>query len=540
MVKLLKDLCLQHIALNINLYRDLAEILTHQQKELLIKRMATHHLFTVDRIRSISNNLFGKGLKRLELHNTSLVNDGFLKKLSQSECLFEYISITNCKETTDKGLSAILTGQRNLYYLKLKTLPCVTGLCLSQLESLKLRKLVLKNLSNLKDQYVVQVVSNCPTISWVGLQYCRELTDACVMAVAAVLKGNLNILRISGISKITDQALESLVKNCTNLKELEVYGCNKLHEESINEILCELNLTSIDISYTCGYGSEIANLNTNCFSESLHKFISCGVQMVENVLVDLAVHCPLITSLELCGIDGVTDRSIRNITAAIGPHLREVDLSYCGNLTDEGIGFIMRRCTKLEALSLQFYTGVCEPLRMLAHPENKEQARCVKRLFLPGCRNFDVSILRAILPYLSNLKDFNMAAIRDFTDDLLFLVAWHCPLVSSINLKGCKLVTDAGVCVLVQYLKLVNVVLSGVNYLTDKPIFMMASSSVASSLEKLYVSGCHLISSHVLQYLKDVSVKGVVVQHRIPGVPSSQIMARNLDTGEFCRADLLL
>lgn len=91
----------------------------------------------------------------------------------------------------DKGLSAILTGQRNLYYLKLKTLPCVTGLCLSQLESLKLRKLVLKNLSNLKDQYVVQVVSNCPTISWVGFQYCRELTDACVMAVAAVLKGNL-------------------------------------------------------------------------------------------------------------------------------------------------------------------------------------------------------------------------------------------------------------------------------------------------------------------------------------------------------------
>lgn len=38
-------------------------------------------------------------------------------------------------------------------------------------------------------------------------------------------------------------------------------------------------------------------------------------------------------------------------------------------------------------------------------------------------------------------------------------------------------------------------------------------------------------------FFQDVSVKGVYVQHRIPDVRSAHLMARNLDTGQFCRVD---
>lgn len=67
-------------------------------------------------------------------------------------------------------------------------------------------------------------------------------------------------------------------------------------------------------------------------------------------------------------------------------------------------------------------------------------------------------------------------------------------------------VTDTGLCKLIQNAPLVELVLSAAKEITDKSIFMMASS-VSSSLEKLYVSGCNLISPHVLRYLKVKSSK---------------------------------
>lgn len=34
-------------------------------------------------------------------------------------------------------------------------------------------------------------------------------------------------------------------------------------------------------------------------------------------------------------------------------------------------------------------------------------------------------------------------------------------------------------------------------------------------------------------------MKRIFVEHRVPNVDPDQVMAKNLDTGEFCRADLL-
>lgn len=39
--------------------------------------------------------------------------------------------------------------------------------------------------------------------------------------------------------------------------------------------------------------------------------------------------------------------------------------------------------------------------------------------------------------------------------------------------------------------------------------------------------------------LKDCCVRRIFVEHKTPSLDPDQIMAKNLDTGEFCRADLL-
>lgn len=49
-----------------------------------------------------------------------------------------------------------------------------------------------------------------------------------------------------------------------------------------------------------------------------------------------------------------------------------------------------------------------------------------------------------------------------------------------------------------------------------------------------------LIIMLFVHFLQDCSLKRIYVDHRTPNVDPDQVMAKNLDTGEFCRADLLV
>ena len=39
--------------------------------------------------------------------------------------------------------------------------------------------------------------------------------------------------------------------------------------------------------------------------------------------------------------------------------------------------------------------------------------------------------------------------------------------------------------------------------------------------------------------VQDVCTKLLFVEHKVPNAAPDQLMAKNLDTGEFCRADLI-
>lgn len=52
--------------------------------------------------------------------------------------------------------------------------------------------------------------------------------------------------------------------------------------------------------------------------------------------------------------------------------------------------------------------------------------------------------------------------------------------------------------------------------------------------------GDYLIIMLFVHSLQDCSLKRIHVDHRTPNVDPDQVMAKNLDTGEFCRADLLV
>ena len=91
----------------------------------------------------------------------------------------------------DTGIGELLKSQSKLWFLRLQSLPLVTGICLSKLISDKVSTLILQNMVQLQDMYVVEAISNCPNVNILDLQYCPEISNSCVIAASAILKENL-------------------------------------------------------------------------------------------------------------------------------------------------------------------------------------------------------------------------------------------------------------------------------------------------------------------------------------------------------------
>lgn len=148
-----------------------------------------------------------------------------------------------------------------------------------------------------------------------------------------------------------------------------------------------------------------------------------------------------------------------------------------------------------------------------------------------------------------------MAGVKGITDAIPDALALHCKSVKYVSFRNCEL-TDEGVCkVAVHCSRLVTVALAGIHDLTDKCIVALAEN--CPNLRELYISGCAKITKQAVTYLKvcmlqwfllceilpyvfqDCAVGSVFVNHSTPNQPQGMLMAKDLDTGEYCRVDHL-
>ena len=93
--------------------------------------------------------------------------------------------------TTDQGVGKLLKRQTKLWYLELQQLPLINGTCLQYLHSPKLETLILNNLLQLQEDYVMDAVSNCSRLSVLDLQHSPNISDSSLLAASAILKENL-------------------------------------------------------------------------------------------------------------------------------------------------------------------------------------------------------------------------------------------------------------------------------------------------------------------------------------------------------------
>lgn len=540
MVKQLTDICLGCIAQNLHLISNVGKHLPTRHKEKLLQWVVDHNMLTADYLPHVTYHLFSPALRSVSFCNCAQISDKLLVQLDACQCRLERITIDGCK-ITDVGVSALLSHQMGLQSLVLKELSEVTGTGLEVLKSANLEEVDLTQCINVTNKSVATLVTKNPSISKLVLTSCYKLTNEVIPTITEALADTLEHLDLSSIHTIEDTDLVTLAENCKNLKGLLLHGCNRITSAGLipfSKACTKLQILDVSFCYKLQESSSRDFLTE--LPTSLKTLVLSGLQLEGGDIVAAVSRLPKLETLRLCGMNSLTEDDADEIFKAVGAQLTCLDMTGCHQiLTDQILKAIVKNCTLLEELSLAFCMKITgEPLRALF--KNRKRAGYLTTISLSGCKEFSYDVLVDMSSSCCNMRHLFMSGIKCVDDQLLFSLANNMTQLQNISLKSCiganaDQVTDNGVVELTRYCPLEDISLAGVRSITDKSVFALANN--CPDLKTLFVSGCSKITSQATNYLQDVCNYKVYVYHRLPNADPNLVMAKNLDTGEFCRVD---
>ncbi|KAM3741533.1 hypothetical protein ACB098_07G002400 [Castanea mollissima] len=233
-----------------------------------------------------------------------------------------------------------------------------------------LTTLSLSGACRLSDDGLSKLVSSASALRSLNLSQCSLLTSSALKKFE-----QLQVLSLAGIQNVGDDFLkEFLTARGHNIKELVLADCVKLTDSSFKVIsetcpgLCAIDLVNLSklTDFAIGY------LANGC--RAIQKLKLC-----RNSFSDEAIAAFLETSG-----DWLKELSLNNVkkvgyntAASLGrrsKRLHTLDLSWCRNLTDEAVGFVVDNCLSLRVLKLFGCTQIT-------------------KVFLDGHSNPDVQII---------------------------------------------------------------------------------------------------------------------------------------------------
>jgi Leucine-rich repeat (LRR) protein len=223
----------------------------------------------------------------------------------------------------------------------------------------------------------------------------------------------------------------------------------KLLEGTVKDHLSELASLPELKSLTLRYEDE--DDEPVCF-EGLGKLTSLRTLCLVNCAISTEDLAKLrnLTVLQISDSTNITNAALSEIGAQM-PHLKKLQLHYCIGYTDKGVGEL-GKLSELQFLSLWL------------NPDHADESALteigrltkLKTLQLFGHGRIRSSLmLTEIVPKLSNLVSLRLEGF-EVTDDGLEMISKHFPLLTSLHLTNCKLVTDKGLEALTKLTRLTD------------------------------------------------------------------------------------
>jgi hypothetical protein len=247
---------------------------------------------------------------------------------------------------------------------------------------------------------------------------------------------------------ITDTTLTSTVKNCTNLMHINVRNCSSLSDASILTMVQSCpKLLYLDVEGTSVELSTVNSIAQYCpllqhldlrstrasargcaaLEQRCPDLTYLGCKTTERDVLALATGRPNLEAL----ITPFTQACDGGLTALVEgcPHLRELDLSYCTNITSEGLVSVAEHSSDLRMLRLM---GFAEP----SYPGlYKILQRCEKldELHLVDCYYVQDDFSVTIAEYGKNLQVLDTVTSLSFGVEAVRRVGKSCKKLREVT-----------------------------------------------------------------------------------------------------------
>ncbi|MBA0850813.1 hypothetical protein Goshw_007354 [Gossypium schwendimanii] len=404
------------------------------------------------------------GLVEVDLCNATQLTDLAALAIAEAKNL-ERLSLARCKSITDMGIGCIAVGCR------------------------KLRSLCLKWCLRVGDLGVELIALKCKQIRSLDLSY-LPITEKSLNSVLQLQ--HLEDLVLEGCHGIDDDGLSTLDQSCKSLKMLNLSNCQNVTHTGLSSLI---NGTEQLQQIILAYGSSV--------SPKLPKVTS-----------DLVKCLNAYSKLQSIKLDGctVTWSGIKAMASLNAP-VKELSLSKCLGLTDDGLSFLVQShkdlrklditcCRKITYTSIDIITNSCTSLTSLRMEScslvPKEAfvligARCSFLEELDATDNeIDDEGLKSI-SRCSKLSILKLGICSNISDEGLAKVGSSCSMLKEVDLYRSVAISDAGIAAIGEgcpALEMINIAYN--DKITDNSLISLSKCRLLKALE---IRGCLGVSS---------------------------------------------
>mmetsp|Transcript_2379 Transcript_2379/g.6128 ORF Transcript_2379/g.6128 Transcript_2379/m.6128 type:complete len:534 (-) Transcript_2379:139-1740(-) len=246
-----------------------------------------------------------------------------------------HLELTGAYRISDDGIKALLKAMPQLRELGLRdacrlqdavtalpeACPLLERLDLSGCRGLSPEAMasslpLLKNLRDLSldavtevDDTFLQLIAGSLPLERLSVNFCPEVTDKGLCAVARMRGQHLLELRCSDVPKLTDTTLLELAQSCPELHTLYVQRCAKLTDAGVAAVAQNGKLRSLCVAHVPDVGPLACAALTRSCTDSLESLdISWCRAVSDNMLGALADACFRLASVTAWGCSQISDR----------------------------------------------------------------------------------------------------------------------------------------------------------------------------------------------------------------------------------------
>lgn len=427
------DLSMQHIAqILVHLHAltiSGCHLVTDEHLEKIVQRNSGLAVLGLSRCPGLTTNVFTRipvlcaGLKTVDLSHNANVTDDVLGKLAKYCRRLESLYLQYCVFITDGGAQALAVEVNHDTLTSLDFSGCVllsdhSVVALGQL-CRKLRRLNLKAVNRVTEEGASRITHDCWDLEYLCFEDMYNLVDSAFVfdfsadgrrAVEANMLGRLTDINLHDCNKLTDTAVDHIMRRATQLSSLNLAGCCHLTDAACKFIVEDpeasvrrgMSLTSLNLGYCLNITDEgVAHLVGSLTRLRYVNFSGC-VQLTDGGILKLVSTCTKLQEIIIARCKQLTDKSLCYMADFLW--VEDLDVSHCSKISDDGVEVIalefaglhrirLTRCSRLTERTLEVLSMYCPHLKT------------VEMYHVPNISNAAVDRLSKMNPGLTVLAD---------------------------------------------------------------------------------------------------------------------------------------